>query len=751
MPSQNENQQLAQQVSIPGTGKISYAQMGQNVHQLIAQNAGLMGTIQLLNDRVKVLEEKFREMGYTTKRIVQSEIANSYTVDAQAETMYGMQLGLCISTIDPLKQNRVRFYHPAIHRPHIPMKALPFAYPISAGFPGFDDCGVCWVPPAGTAVCLIFQNGHRDSPYYFGSIWNRNRGNPPTWAYPVQEYQDIWAGTRFGYLIGKNNETQVFPPWNTWNYNGFDTDTQTEFEKDPEASKRITYPHIYGIKTPEKAFIRWHDGDRKCNLRWKHTEICSSRGNFIIMKDDHLHPCGQWASPKCGCGGGDASLCGIEEHEKLMGEQPTCCKCGDENCPGGPTCPKDPAGGQRCANKYFKRYEECRPYRGSPTPLNPKAWLPQTGIHMQSIAGHHMEMDDSVQFPTGKPTWDREFDFGCTDRFVGKMWLMSATGHSIVLNDHENLDQGCDPTRSEQNYIRIQSASGNRIELNDHTIPCSCPPGIAGAERGIQMNTTSRHILYMIDKDNEQCAPKRRYGGVPINKAKNAYCILRSGYGLHVYLNDYHSQEVADRQFLQLLAPQIGNTERGPHLEHMQVRKSGPGLILIRAGGILWESSYDHSVETVGEGKHRAHKIIDVVGIFLTNCDDAYVNVNKLTFFKADEFIVLGAGLDCPIPEHSDQASELANATNTATEGIVQAVANGQRVPIRDKCGPCFAPLLCLDPQRGVIVFSDRVFVSTSPKAPCCPLQLFVGSPSGRTCPPPGKTCLEKLAESGGL
>jgi hypothetical protein len=721
--------------------------LNQQVKEVESSTLGITDEVRMLKDRINVMEQHFHEMGYTSKQIAKSAISGSYTLDAQAETMYGLQLGLCVSTIDPLKQNRVRYYHPAIHRPQIPVKALPFAMPTSAGFPSFDDSGVCWVPPAGTALCLMYQNGNRDSAFYIGSIWNRNRGNPPSWAYPLQEYQDIWAGTRGGYLVGKNDETQVFPPWNTWNYNGYDTDTIADFEQDPEAKKRITYPHIYGIKTPEKAYIRWHDGDRKCNLKWKHTEIMSSRGNFIIMKDDHLHPCGQWANPQCGGDGGDASLCSTSDGDQDSKQEFSCCECGDENCPGGPACKNDPVSGKRCSNKYFKREDECRPYKGSPTPMNPKAWLPQTGIHMQSIGGHHMAFDDSVEKPTGIPKWDLPFDFGCTDRFLGKMYLMSATGHSIVMNDHENEGGGqtCEPSRSERNYIRLQSAAGNRIELNDHTNSCT---QIAGEQRGIQMNTTSRHLLYMIDKDNEQASPTRKNGGVPVSKAKNAYCLLRSGYGLHLYMSDFHSQEVAQNQFLQLLAPQIKN-ERGPHLLHMQVKPTGPGIILHRAGGVMWESSYDHSIETVGEGVkgRRSHKIIDVTGMYILNVDDAYVNVSRLHFFKAEEIIVLGAGMDTPIPKNADDASNIGKSVNDITNGIVNAIAAGQRIPVREKCGPNLAPILCLDPSRGVIVFSDRVIASTSSKAACCPLQLFVGSPSGRSCPPAGGSCSETLEQ----
>lgn len=711
---------------------VSFKELGPTVSELRSQNEGLMGTITKLEQRLQTVEERFREMGYTTKRIVQSQIAGSYTVDSQAETMYGMHIALCVSTIDPLKQNRIRYYHPAIHRPKIPLKALPFACATSTGFPSFDDSGITWVPPAGTAVCLLFQNGDRDSAFYIGSIWNRNRGNPPTWAYPVKEYDDIWAGTRTGYLVGKDDETQVFPPWNTWNYNNFDTDSEKDFENDPEAMKRITYPHIYGIKTPEKAFLRWDDGDRKCNLRWKHMALQSSRGNFLIMKDDHLHPCGQWAHPSCGCGGGDASLCHDGNDQPV--ETPVCCQCGSQGCPGGPACPSDPAAGARCANRYFKREDECRPHKGSPTPLNAKAWLPQSGVHLQSLAGHHMEMDDSVEQPTGKPTWDLDFSFGCTDRFVGRMWLMSATGHSIDMNDLENLhDTGCTPTRSQSNWIRLLSAAGNRIELNDHTVPCSGTP-IAGDERGIQMNSTSRHILYMIDKDNEQPLTPRVPGGVPINRSRNAYCLFRTGYGCQLFMNDAHSQQTADRQYLQLLAPQINNS-RGAHFLHMQVVPSGPGIVYMRSGGFLVESSRDSSVEVVGEGQNPASKVIDVTGNFINTIDKAYVNINEVTLFKSDRYIILGAGTECAITP--DSANQAANDAITTVSNQVAAAISGQRIPIRDRCGPCYTLPLCLDPKRGVIVFSDRVLISTSSRATCCPLQLFVGSVANRTCPPP--------------
>jgi hypothetical protein len=684
-------------------------------------NRTLTHTISQLEARLRQLEQKFTELGYNSKRLVQSEIKSAYSVEPQAETLYGLQLALCVSTIDPLKQNRVRFFHPALHKPEIPMKALPFAYPVSCGMPGFDDCGISWVPPAGTALTLLFQNGNKESPFYFGSIWNRYRGRSTDFGCPVPEWC-VWEGTRTGYLIGKDDETQVFPPWNTWNYNGYDIDSITDFEKDPEAKKQITYPYIYGWKTPEKAYLRHCDGDRKNNLRWKHTVLSSSRGNFLFMKDDHLHIAGQEAH---GSGGEKFGKRCDEDVGGYQIEQTDCCDCGVEGCPGtGPRCKSGLTG--RYKNKYFKRKEEMRPYDGPDTPLNPKVELEQSGLQLQSLSGHNLMMDDSVDTPTGKPTWDKDFDYGCGSGgnpplFIGKTRWQSSTGNLIEMNDREWF-RG-EVLRSDHSYIRMRSALGNRIELNDETIK----PDIAGENRGIKMESTSLHQLIMCDKDNDNKAPIRVDSGQPANRAKNAYVMLRSGYGLHLYMNDYHSQETADQQFLQLFAPQIDNDERGPHVLHMQVKPEGPGIVLLRAGGVLWESSYDHSVETVGEGKHSANKFIDVVGMFLTNCDDIYVNVNRLTYFKADEFIVLGAGLDCPIPANAQQANDITNGVLNES-----SAAQSGRLPIRNSCGPCLAPVVVF--SGGMLRISDKVFASSSGNAPCVS-QSFLTPGAPRGCP----------------
>jgi hypothetical protein len=78
-------------------------------------------------------------------------------------------------------------------------------------------------------------------------------------------------------------------------------------------------------------------------------------------------------------------------------------------------------------------------------------------------------MDDSVEEPSGSPTWDREFDFGCNNKYVGRTYWKSATGHYIEMSDVEGKagDENA-KLRGEDNFIRIKSASGNKIDYFLH-------------------------------------------------------------------------------------------------------------------------------------------------------------------------------------------------------------------------------------------------------------------------------------------
>ena len=650
-----------------------------------------------LDDRLRVLENRFYELGYDMTALVQSEYKKKWKIKPQAETMFGMITALCVDTIDPWKQGRVRFFSPLVHKPDTPVKSLPFAYPISS-CGGFDDCGQSWVPPAGSTLCIVFENGSRNSPFYIGTTWHRDRGpdGEHNWAYNIDEYYQIHEGHRKGYLVGPNDGSQVFCQWNTETYNGYDIDSIQDFENNPDAQKKITYPNIYGWKTPQKHMEKWVDGDYKCNHKFKRMERLSSCGNIFLMKDDHLHNSGAWAHPSCGIGGSELTCLDADGNPV---EQTTCegQKSNSSILGGHPSTPDGTTYGlnsNQGSNPYFKHQNECRPYSGVGTPQNNKIMLPQSGIQVMSLSGQTIILDDSVEEPQGVPEWEKSlqpFDFGCNDKFLGKMIFISATGHRFEMSDVEQDSK----LRGDQNYIKLITATGNRIELNDHTVGkkgCpGCPPNLAGSNRGITMQSTSNHIIQMIDEDNEQCSPCRTEGGVPVAKAKKAFVRIRTGYGLEILMKDEASQEETQSQHIQIFCPQKDNKERGPHIMLFQERPSGPGLVFLRVGGNYICSTYDNHYTIVGDkDKNPSDKITVVSRNTLVDTDKFYFNVAEIHAFMADKIILLMAGKDC-IPKDWD----------------------GEK----DHCVPCVWPVLCLSPKG--ITISDRVFVSASPDAAC--------------------------------
>jgi hypothetical protein len=695
--------------------------------------------LQTVEQRLAQVEERFSEMGYGIKSLVQSELSTNWHTYAQAETIYGMHTAICIDTIDIFKQGRVRYFSPLQHSPNSPVKSLPWAWPISSQG-GFDDCGCTWVPPAGSKLCLIFEAGNRQWPYYLGTTWDRDRSGG--WDIPVPEYEKIHRGHRSGYLVGPD-ETQVFPPWNTENYNGLDIDSVSEFESDPEAKNKITYPHIYGWKTPQKHMIKMVDGNYKCNFRWQRLEIKSAQGNHLIFKDDRVHPAAQWAHPDCPCGSGDLTKCneGDEPIEKV------------DDCPtqtsgdATPVAPdvmmvgsgRDaaPSGGGtsegQCANPYFKQRSECRPYSGPGNPQNnkvDKTTLPQSGIQMTSLSGHTFWMDDAVSEPRGKNNWEKgmqPFDYGCDDVFKGKTVWKSAHGHQIVMSDVE--PDGLPKERNSQNFIRILTATGNRIELNDDTKIGSCR---AGSRRGIELHSTSNHIIQMIDENNDHCNKNRREGMIPDNKATDAFVRIRTGYGLEIMMADDNHQEDTQTQYLQLKAPQY-DACCGPHLIRMQESDECGYLFIRAAGDYVCATVCDH-VTVVGtggkeeEGRQEEEKDFCEGGCkgprnWFTavskhsvhySCN-FYFNKSEIAAFVADKVILLLAGKDCPPPPDSETM----------------------------ECGPCVGRVAVLvgDPETGQarLVASDRVFASASLEAPCI-TQFMLGPNArcgGENCPPP--------------
>jgi len=714
--------------------------------------------------RLRAIETRFGNMRYETKSVVQSVLNDGMKVFVQEETLHGIYLAFCIDTIDIWKMNRIRFFCPFLHNPKRPLKEFPWAYPISS-MGGIDDCGLNWIPPAGSTVAIMFENGDRNAPYYLGTVWHRNRGpqGRHNWLYssmggPDSEYKKIYEGKRKGYLVGANDESQVLPPWNTESYNGFDLNSIVDFSQDVEAQKRITYPNIYGFKTPEKHMLKMVDGDAKCNRKWKRMELMSSCGNWMMFKDDHLHYGGQWAHTSCGAKPGDVSCVpgqdegspeddttkqyGLISRYQAFGESAISPEARTTNigpigynpkekldCDG-KTSNKKIIGGHPSTgspnskypdsqvgdNPYFKHENECRPYKGPNTPQNNKCDLPQTGIQFMSISGHTFVMDDSVEEPSGDMGWARStkaFDFGCNNTFAGRMYLKSATGHSIEISDLET--SGDIPARSENNYIMLKTATGNKVELNDHTIaPCT-----AGSRRGIHIQSTSNHTLDMCDEANEQCSETRKEGASPKAKAKKAYVKMRTGYGLEIMMNDSSSQDETQQQYIQLLAPQKTKPGScGPHIIRMQEStNSENSYIFLRSGGRYVVSTCKDKVEIIGDPEKNPSDSVEIVSrLKVVSTEDYCVNVTKKSHvFVANEKILLLAGKDCQ-PKNNDEG-----------------------------CVPCLGPVVVY--VGGCLRLSDRVYASASctaqgasifmleplalcPTTPCC--ESSAGTPADK-------------------
>lgn len=701
----------------------------------------MINSIQELFQAVNELKERFSELGYASKHLVETSIKRSFKVEAQSQTLYAPLVGYCVSTLDPLALNRVRVFHPLLCKPDVKVKGLPFARNCT-NTGGFDDAGGCWVPPAGSSVLIVCENGDRQMPIVIGTVWRKNRGpNASYFPYPIQEFYSLWKNDNYrgdGYLIGKTDGSQDYPPWDTENGNVNNFDNEKDIDKDPDAQQKITYPNIYGWKTPGKHYIKMVDGDYRCNNRWSRFELMSKTGHCIIMKDDWFHSSGEWANPKAACassGTTDDSSCdkvsallalNIGGNINPEGDFVSGDITGNTVNSTSGQCDGSPAP-VKCSNPYAKRAEEARPYKGSVLPQNNKCELPQAGIFQQSVGGHQVVMDDSVNQPReGRINYKRVFDTGCDDKLKMKFYFKSATGHMLLFDDTEDDSR----VRGKTNGIRLQSAAGNYFYLKDHT-QSNC---IAGNERGLEFGTTSGHVFEMNDSQNEHCSPTRKgfisqddlqrtaeLNPQPVSKAKNAYVQLRTGYGLMMRFDDGTSQEETQNQFIMLLAqPKPASTDSciQPHMLLMQLEQNGGGFIQLSSGGSFVLHSRSNSLESVGSDDCPANKVTNVFGNYL-------VSAKKLLFTKsdthldlADKYIILGAGQDCPLDEEdaTNTADQAANAAGTAVEN---ATTTGQS---QKSMGPCIFPLIIAkDPQVCPLTgflhwtkYSDRVFASAS-------------------------------------
>jgi hypothetical protein len=657
------------------------------------------------------------------------------------KSLFGIYSCLCVSTIDYYKQNRIKFFSPLLHKPNIQWQALPYAFPISP-LGGFDDSGVTWVPPAGSTILVAFEGGFRRNAYYLGTTWSRRRNENSdaplqrraAFQYPVPEYEAIYKDKRDGYLVGPNDGSQVFPPWNTENYNGFDIDSIQDVETNPNASKRITYPNIYGFKTPEKHMVKMVDGDARCNRRWKRLEIMSGNGNWLIMKDDPFHYCGQWANPKCGqkiyregdvsCIEGvpnpvdeaseksaqtsfvgssselNAQLISFGEEYLPDRERFDSCKITKE-LSDADRADNQLKSSQNGTNPFFKQASECRPYRGPGTPENNKCDLPQTGIQILSLSGHSFVMDDSVEYPSGESDWHRSlsfFDYGCTDLFMGRVYLKSSSGHSIEMNDLESTTK----VRDVKNGIKLQSALGNLIFMCDESFN---KRGQAADNQGIIIRSTSNNIIQLSDEGNKlDVEPRTSNKQGPVSKATGAKIMMRTGYGLMFEMRDASNQEKTENQFVRIIAPQKDNKVRGPHVFVMAEKPTGKGQVLLRTGGEFIQICTDDSTDIVGY-RQEGDKTINNDGNkaeiiardryqFVTR--NKYEHQNGQTIDWADQVKYVLAGKDYPLVD--DNGIEYDKGP-----GVFNAVFF---LPYTDEEGNYTG--------GGELRISDRVFISGS-------------------------------------
>ncbi len=666
----------------------------------------------------------------------------------QKANLYGIYSCLCVSTVDYYKQNRVKFFSPILNLPDADWQSLPYAYPLSS-LGGFDDCGVTWVPPAGSTIMVIFEASTRKTPYYLGTTWSRSRNSDTdgraAFDFAVPEYDLLYQklSKRDGYLCGATDGSQNLPPWNTENYNGYDIDSLQDLETDPSIAKRSTYPYIYGFKTPEKHMLKMVDGDAKCNRRWKRLEIMSGNGNWMIFKDDPFHYGGQWSSPKCGDtshADGDVScIIGVPnpvvdtsaaepsvtelesdsqeantpffEYDQFKipaHERHLSCDA-YQNIPSNRKPDSQIKNDQIGKNPFFKNANECRPYRGPQTPQNNKCDLPQSGIQLLSISGHSWVMDDSVEAPVGGSDWHaslKPFDFGCTNKYLGRTYWVSATGHKITLNDIESSAN----TRSAENGIKLSSANGNEIFLCDEA---SNDKGFATANNGITLRDSSTNTITLSARGNKKSNISRKGGNRAEAQSSESYIEMRTGYGLRFEMVDQGSQKNTVSQYMRILSPQKDNTKHGPHFLSFAEKAEGPGQVTLRSGGSFLVTTTSHCYEVIGwlnkESDGERNDLVD-------NFSD------KLTYVSRNNMILTG-----PTGSNFTMSKKIITISDD-----ISAMLAGKDYDIKDKDGKvtdkgpgCF-PVVVWVPSydssgkptgRGVLKISDRFYSSASPKS----------------------------------
>ena len=640
--------------------------------------------LKLIYELLERHEDRLKQM--TSQNFFKKFFRRKIDFMHQKNAYHGLHLALCVDTRDPLKQNRVKFFSPVLHIPLefsakgmtgsdtggesqvTKISELDWAWPLSS-MGGFDDCGLSWVPPPGSMLGLIFLHGDPGLTFYIGTTWYRDKGpiQHDNWNYHIQEYYKIWEGHRNGYMVGANDESQVFPPNNTDNYQGFDIDSEDDVDLNYDAVSKTTWPHQYHIATPDKHRIIMDDGDPKCNRRWKRFEIISSMGNSFLMKDDPYHPCGEWLNPKCFISYVDIvpSTCAVSmavytdpiNNFISFVQVSYPCEQGPENCNTISETPSLTVDQEYYGSGTFSLVPGTVSGTLIPEILNREDWCPSK-TPFPDVILPEIPKDCLNGIITGLPDFCFKFNnigknkyqkhrhqcfpYYCQDCGLNQsgIQIRARSGSGIVFDDSVEEPRekpewertlkpfdydGCTGNfrgrtywqSATRHYIEMVDwedqphlrGARNGINIVDATGNRIClnsqtlPGCIAGPMRGVHIGSSANHTLDFIDDTNKQCSGDRVGCTKTGAYSQRAMIRLRSGYGITVTLCDYNDQTKTDAQYFQIMSPQKDNLIRGPHLLHMQERPQGPGQVFLRAGGDYIVYSYDKFVEVVGEEK----------------------------------------------------------------------------------------------------------------------------------------------------
>ena len=82
---------------------------------------------------------------------------------------------------DPMKLGRVQVRVPQLHgipETGLKISSLPWAHPVTPAGSGYQH-GSIMIPDIGDYVFIMFENGDRNSPIYFGGCYGRSNNSKP--------------------------------------------------------------------------------------------------------------------------------------------------------------------------------------------------------------------------------------------------------------------------------------------------------------------------------------------------------------------------------------------------------------------------------------------------------------------------------------------------------------------------------------------------------------------------------------------